>query len=150
MAFEYRDSNIAIRNDLIEANRRAWERIASPGSWWSGTERVALAAEVRAAARCALCAERKAALSPFAVQGEHDCEAALPAAAVDLVHRLTTDPGRLSRQWYDDTIAAGLTPDKVAELLPAARHVVARGASRLLPESRFSISFSTPRQGTPR
>ena len=124
MAFEYRDSNLAIRNDLIEANRRAWERIAAPGSWWSGAERVALAAEVRAASRCALCAERKAALSPFAVQGEHDCVAALPAAAVDLVHRLTTDPGRLSRQWYDDTIAAGLTPERYVEIVGLVTTVV--------------------------
>jgi hypothetical protein len=128
MAFEYRDSNIAIRNairnDLVEANRRAWERIASPGSWWSGAERVALAAEVRAAARCALCAERKAALSPFAVEGEHGRVAALPAAAIDLVHRLTTDPGRLSRQWYDDTIAAGLTPDRYVEIVGLVTTVV--------------------------
>jgi hypothetical protein len=34
---------VTVREDLVDAHRRAWEHIARPGSWWSGAERVALA-----------------------------------------------------------------------------------------------------------
>ena len=33
-----------VRDDLAEAHRLAWEHLAAPGSWWSGAERVELAA----------------------------------------------------------------------------------------------------------
>ena len=36
-----------IRPDLAEAHRLAWEHIASPGTWWTGAERVELATTVR-------------------------------------------------------------------------------------------------------
>ena len=68
----YPDTDLPVRPDLEDAHRETWRRIAAPGTWWTGAERVAMAAEVRRARRCALCAERKAALSPFAVEGRHD------------------------------------------------------------------------------
>ena len=39
-----------IREDLVLAHRRAWDLLAEPGTWWNGRERVAIAAEARAAA----------------------------------------------------------------------------------------------------
>ena len=38
-----------IRDDLAEAHRLAWEHLAAPGSWWTGTERIELATTVLAA-----------------------------------------------------------------------------------------------------
>ena len=35
--------SVSVREDLAEAHRLAWEHVASPGSWWSGAERVELA-----------------------------------------------------------------------------------------------------------
>lgn len=35
--------SVAIRPDLAEAHRLAWEHIAAPGSWWTGAERIELA-----------------------------------------------------------------------------------------------------------
>jgi hypothetical protein len=32
-----------VRDDLAEAHRLAWEHIAAPGTWWTGTQRVELA-----------------------------------------------------------------------------------------------------------
>jgi len=104
----YADSPLAIRADLVAAHQRVWQRLARPGTWFTGTERVAIAAETRRARDCKLCAERKAALSPFAVEGTHDSDGALPDAVVDLVHRLTTDPGRLPRKCYDQVLAQGV------------------------------------------
>ncbi len=92
---------VVVRDDLRIAHAHAWERLGRPGTWWTGAERVAIAREVRAAWRCSLCRERKAALSPNTVPGPHARASTLPDEIVDAVHRLTTDPGRLSRDWFD-------------------------------------------------
>lgn len=118
-AFDYNAAPWAIRADLPEAYRETWQWVASPGCWWTGAERVAIAAEVRNAPGCANCAERREALSPGAVEGQHDrCEGPLPDAAVDAVHRLVVDPGRLSRSWLEKLLADGrLTDGHYVELL---------------------------------
>ena len=117
MAFEYTGSALPVPPRMRDAHLRAWQRLAGPGTWWSGPERVAIAAEVRAARDCPLCRERKAALSPYAVAGEHGGAALLPAAAVEAAHRIATDPGRLTRAWYEKTLAAGLSDGRYVELL---------------------------------
>lgn len=40
---------VAIRDDLAEAHRLAWEHLARPGTWWTGAERIELATSVRLA-----------------------------------------------------------------------------------------------------
>jgi alkylhydroperoxidase family enzyme len=91
--------------------------VRSPGTWWTGSERVAIAAESRAAAECAFCLERKAALSPKTVQGRHASLGKLPEAIVDVIHRIRTDPARLARDWFDGVIAAGLDEARYVELV---------------------------------
>lgn len=121
--FGYTDTSYPIRADLPAAHRRAWERIASPGTWWSGAERVAIAAEVRRAATCALCRDRKAALSPFAVDSAHDTTehtGRLPAAAVDAAHRVATDASRLTQSWYEKLTSSELTDGQYIELVGVA------------------------------
>lgn len=73
---------------------------------------MAIAAASRAARDCALCAERKQALSPEADQGEHaGASQALPAEAIDAVHRLVSDPSRLSEGWLEKILAQGRISD---------------------------------------
>src|SRR5262245_23209111 len=98
-AIDYRNTGIAVRSDIIASQTRAWQSLGAPGTWWTGPERVEIAREVRAARRCAACAERKAALSPYSVLTTHSAAADLGPAVVDAVHRVVTDPGRLSRRW---------------------------------------------------
>ncbi len=93
-----------------------WPSIGQPGDWWSGAERVAIVSEARAAASCSLCADRKAALSPYAVPGEHSASAGLTAIAVDAIHRIVTDPGRLSSRWFDECQQGELAAAQVIEL----------------------------------
>ena len=116
-AIDYRNTGIAVRADIIASQSRAWQSLGAPGTWWTGAERVAIAQEVRAARRCAWCAERKAALSPYAVSGTHGAATDLPPAIVDAVHRVVTDPGRLSRRWADEVIAAGTSDARLVELV---------------------------------
>ena len=71
--------NLVIRDDLASARENAWDRLASPGTWWTASERLAIAAETRRATGCALCHARKEALSPYTVDGAHDLAASLGA-----------------------------------------------------------------------
>jgi len=114
---EFGQSPDPIRTDLSQAYRRAWIRIASPGTWLNGEQRVAVAAETRLAQSCKLCRERKRALAPGAITGEHDHGGALTSAMVDAIHRVTTDAGRLTRTWYQGLLEQGLTAEEYVEAL---------------------------------
>ncbi len=64
-----------------------------------------------------MCHERKAALSPYAVAGEHDDLGKLPKTWIDVIHRVTTDSGRLTRRWVDESIAGGVLEDELVEII---------------------------------
>jgi hypothetical protein len=114
-----------IRADLTTAQADAWAAIGAPGTWWTGAERVAIAAETRHAAGCRLCAARKAALSPSMVAGDHDSLGGLPSSAIEAIHRIRTDPGRLGESWYRGLIDAGLGEERYVELVSVIAVTVA-------------------------
>jgi hypothetical protein len=147
-AFEYAGLALPIPAALRAAHQRAWDRLAAPGTWWSGAERVAIAAEVRAARACVLCRERKAALSAASVTGDHASVTALPAPAIDASHRIASDPGRLSRPWFENTLAAGLSDGQYVELVGIVATIVNLDALHralgVAPEP-----LPQPRAGTP-
>ena len=68
--FDYSDADYKIREDIKQAHRAYWQRLAAPGSWWTGAERIAIAQETRNALTCGFCEQRKAALSPNSVRYE--------------------------------------------------------------------------------
>jgi hypothetical protein len=113
----YSAALVPVRDDFATAHTRFWKRLASPGAWWTGAERVAIAAEVRQARYCRLCQARRQALTPAAVEGEHEHHGTLPATAVEVIHRVVTDPGRLSRKWYKDILTAGLSAEQYVEII---------------------------------
>ncbi len=121
---DYAASPAPVREDIVRAHGRVWERMACPGTWWTGAERVAMAAEARHATGCALCSERKRALSPYAIQGAHDTLGVLPSPVVDVVHRIRTDPGRLTRAWFDGVMASGLADAQYVEIVGVVATVV--------------------------
>jgi hypothetical protein len=41
----------------------------------------------------------------------------LPDAAVEAIHRVVTDPGRLSRKWCKDLLTAGLSAEQYVEII---------------------------------
>lgn len=113
----YSAAPVTVRDDFATAHTRFWVRLASPGAWWTGAERVAIAAEVRQAWHCRLCQARKQAPTPAAVEGQHDHLAALPNAAVEAIHRVVSDPRRLSRKWFQALLADGLTAEQYVEII---------------------------------
>ena len=113
-----------LRGDLIAAHVRAWQRLARPGNWWHGHERLAIAAEVRNARHCALCIDRLAALSPSMVAGAHASVADLPAPAIEAIHRIVTDAPRLTERWYHGLLADGLGDGQYVELIAVLATVI--------------------------
>ena len=96
---------------------QAWGQLGRAGGWWSGRERIAIAEETRAAKSCVLCGDRKTALSPYSISNRiHEGTALLPAHVVDVIHRMTTDPGRLSQRWFDEAIEFGMRPEEIVEI----------------------------------
>jgi hypothetical protein len=113
----YAGAPAPVREDLRATHRFLLDHVRSPGTWWTGEERVAIAAASRGAVRCALCRERRASLSASAVRGRHDGPDRLPEHVTDTVHRIRTDPARLSKDWFDGVIAGGLDPARYVELV---------------------------------
>ena len=60
----YASSPFAIRDDLVAAHGRVWERLTNAGTWLDGATRVQVAAEARHARSCTLCAKQKDACPP--------------------------------------------------------------------------------------
>ena len=116
----YPDAPVPIRADILAAHARAWAWIAAPGNWLTGAERVAIAAETRHALDCKLCAARKEALSPEAGAGEHDGPGVLEPPMVEIVHRIVTDPARLTRRWFQARQAEGIEDTRYVETVGVA------------------------------
>jgi hypothetical protein len=114
---DYDAAGAAVRDDLRDCHRFLLRHVTAPGTWWTGAERRAIAEESRRAVHCGLCRSRKAALSLASVAGEHDHAGQLPPAVVDVIHRIRTDPQRLSREWFDGIVPGVLSDTHYVELV---------------------------------
>jgi len=113
----YAQADVPVRGDFGESHQRFWGRLARPGTWWSSAERIAIAEEARHAEQCALCATRSAALSPHAVEGRHDRVSDLPEPAIEAIHAIVRYAPRLTRRWYTELLARGLTDGQYVEIV---------------------------------
>ena len=102
-AVSYGHSRYAVADALAAAHSRFWRRLAGPGSWWTGAERVAIAIEARRARECELCRRRKQSLSPYFVNGEHD------RWSIDQMRAQTTDSQAVSYGHSTYPVADALT-----------------------------------------
>lgn len=118
--FKYEHSPHPIRAGLSESYRQYWQSLSLPGTWFTGGERVAIAAEVRNALICPHCAQRKLALSPNSVKGEHLSAGALSENIVDAIHRVITDQSRITQTYVNENSAAGLSEQQYIELVGIA------------------------------
>ena len=109
--------SVPIRQDLLEAIDRAWRHLSAPGTWWTGAQRLRMVAEARHAAQCPLCRQRKAAVSPYSVPGEHSSLGELPETVVEVIHRISTDAGRLTERWVRACLESGITDAEYVEIV---------------------------------
>jgi len=96
---------LPLSDELRVAHEEALLAISRPGPSWTGAERKQMVDSARDATSCTLCLERKSALSPTSVSGEHHDSSSLPQAVVEAIHRIRTDPARLTRTFFDEVTA---------------------------------------------
>ncbi|MEE8312526.1 MAG: alkylhydroperoxidase-related (seleno)protein [Candidatus Binatia bacterium] len=116
-AYDVPDAALSPREDFLATMSDIWMGLGHPGTWWRGAERVAILEAARAARDCDLCTRRREALSPYTIDERHTAGPELSADLVDAVHRISTDPGRLSQRWYEELLAAGVTPEQTVEMV---------------------------------
>ena len=121
----YIEAPYPVRTDIAEGQSRYWKKLAAPGTWLTGAQRVDIAKEIRQAGSCTLCSQRKAALSPYQVDGSHDTNSNLSDTMVEVVHRVVTDPACLTKSWFDGLIQQGLKVEEYVEIIGTLVHVLA-------------------------
>lgn len=105
------------RTSLVEAIEVAWQRLAAAGTWWNGAERIAIAGQVRLAATCVLCQQRKAALSPYSGDETHAEVKGLSHDAIEAIHRVSTDASRCTESWVNQITAGVLSQEQYVEIV---------------------------------
>ena len=117
LTVDYAGADVPVRDDLRVTHLEMLDHFRRPGSWFTGAERLAIAAESRNALDCPLCLERKASLSPEQPAGKHSRVTDLPEPLVELAHRIRLDPQRLSKAWFDRVVTNELGEDRYVELV---------------------------------
>lgn len=109
--------NSALRDNLTSAHAESWAKIGQPGDFLTGAQRVEIVRLAREAMDCHLCEDRKAALSPNAVEGEHHCSGSrFDPVVVDFIHRVRTDPGRITHKLFK-AVTAVISKEQYIELV---------------------------------
>ncbi len=117
MVYIFDAAPVSLRTDLSGALNRAHKRLGQTGDWLNGEQRRAVVAETRHSWDCHLCQVRKLEPSPYSVSGEHQTFGNLPASWLNVIHRVATDPGRLSKRWFQEALSSGLEEDEFIEIV---------------------------------
>lgn len=136
----------AARRDLVDAHRTIARRWATPGSFWTAEQRLAIVTEVR---RARAAEPLPPWVAPSTVAGVIPPGHRLPDVAVDVIWRLTNHPGTLTADWYHGVVEAGLEPGAYVELVAvvAQANCVDRFADAL---DRPRVELPEPEAGAPR
>lgn len=129
---------LSVPEEFTRVHEAALAGFVRAGSHFDGTTRRAIVEESRAARDCDYCDDRAAALSAAALFGEHTTVTDLPANLVEVVHRLTTDSGRLTRAWFESVLESGVSAEQYVE------------ASGLVGTSTIADTFAAAIEGAPR
>lgn len=98
MSFDADRFPVPVREDMAAALRQSWTDIGRPCAWWTGHERVALAALARA--------ERiQRNEPPWRRDRSQPLAAPLSAKAVEAARKIGADPTHLDRDWAEGAIA---------------------------------------------
>jgi hypothetical protein len=111
-----------VRGDLSEAHRDAWAGLGRPGTWWTGPQRVELAATAIAAMTDEDLLPPW--VKPSSTDGWLDEPTVAPAAAHDAIYRIAAHAGTITESWYRD-VAVELGDMPYVELVAIACTVAA-------------------------
>ena len=108
---------LPIRDAITSQHRLGINAFAETGTWLSAGDRLAILEEFRHCGACRLCAARKTALSPYSVDGDHDCLDNLPRNIIEVIHRVKSDSGRLTHRWFQSVLDTGLLAEEYIEIV---------------------------------
>ena len=108
------DTSLPIRPEILDTHTAAVRHWASPGTWWTAAERLAVVSEVR---RARDAEELPPWVAPSSVDGLIDDDHPLPTAAIDVIWRVTNHIATLSREWYDALVPGQLSAGQYVELI---------------------------------
>lgn len=97
---------LPVADSVVEVHDETRRAFARPGAWWNGTDRLRIVVEARNAHDRDLVAEESGALA-----------SGLPPIAVEAIHGIRNDSGRLTRRWFDNLIDMGLQLEAYVELV---------------------------------
>jgi hypothetical protein len=113
--FDYSDVGWQIPDRVAQGHRRAWHRLQQPGMWWHAEQKLEIATEVRNTE--GIRDQFKASLSPTTIKFPERVSSELSDTALEAIYRITADPSRLSREWFDGLINRGLSDVEYVELV---------------------------------
>lgn len=90
--FDYAVHGHSVPENIVDAHRAAWRRLASPGSWWTGRQRIEMARLAREGL-----AQRND--PTWLRDGSPASSDGLPARAADLVRRIAADVLSIDAAW---------------------------------------------------
>ena len=99
--FDFSTSPLPVHHNRAEAFRHVWRRLARPGTWWTGHERVAIAATARTAYE----------------SGHAIAQPDLPVAATEAAALLSHNPAAVTADQINDWEDGGLTANHYVELI---------------------------------
>ncbi|OMQ15215.1 hypothetical protein A7K94_0211080 [Modestobacter sp. VKM Ac-2676] len=107
MAFELTDAVLPVPDDVRAELRQEWTRLAAPGTWLSGPERVAIAREARAARTYA------------------DGDTALPDLLTEAAQSVSAAAALVTREWAADLRDRGLAIEQYVEVVGVVSRLAA-------------------------
>jgi len=111
-------SDLEVRPDLTAAHAHVWEKLAAPGTWWNGDERLAIAEVVRAALNDA---DPTPPWESASSSGRIPKNPFIASELQDAVYRLARHAGTLTEDWYlTMRDATGVTPQQWVEVIEVA------------------------------
>ena len=114
------ETDLPIRDEILEAQAAAVEHWASQGTWWTAEERVAIVEEIRTARDAG---ELPPWVAPSSVEGLIPDGHVLPGAAIDVIWRLTNHIGSLTHAWYSSVVPTELSPERYVEIVGLSAEV---------------------------
>jgi len=109
-----------VRQEIVDTHTAAAAHWAAPGTWWTATERIAIVNEVRSAWDADAL---PAWTPPSSVAGLISDDHVLPAAAIDVIWRLTNHVQTLTHDWYQNYVPDQLTPGQYVEIVGVVAQV---------------------------
>ena len=112
----YDDAAYPVRPDLAAAHAAQLEKLGAPGTWGTGAQRLAIAAEARQADYDAGVLEQPA-------EGGAALKFELPDVARRVVRQLAVSPKDVDQASYDDALSGGLSDAEYVEIVGVVARV---------------------------